>query len=420
MLDGVRKRGSYNTRDHQEAILKCAEEAIVLLKNEGGILPLKPVKRLAVIGENAGKMHSSGGGSAAIKALYELTPLMGLKMELGGAVSVEYAPGYQSDGEKSAEQENWQAESLEERAYKASYKGDGSDAAEKRRRELIREAAALAESCENAVLFIGLNHEFDLEGCDRTDMKLPYGQEELISAVLDANENTVIAVIAGSPVDMEVFADRAKAIVYSSYNGMEGGLAMAEVLLGRVNPSGRLPFTIPKRLEDCPAHSIGEFPGGDTVAYRESVYVGYRYYETERKAVRYCFGHGLSYTEFSYGDLKLERREDGIYGTVTVRNCGSAAGAEVVEIYVGAAGKTVKRPARELKGFVKVRLQPGEERAVDFRLPRKAFSYYNEEKMAFEVPEDEYSVCVGRSVGDVRLVQTVEIKENDALGGKCR
>lgn len=195
---------------------------------------------------------------------------------------------------------------------------------------------------------------------------------------------------------------------------------MAEVLLGRVNPSGRLPFTIPKRLEDCPAHSIGEFPGGDTVAYRESVYVGYRYYETERKAVRYCFGHGLSYTEFSYGDLKLERREDGIYGTVTVRNCGSAAGAEVVEIYVGAAGKTVKRPARELKGFVKVRLQPGEERAVDFRLPWKAFSYYNEEKMAFEVPEDEYSVCVGRSVGDVRLVQTVEIKENDALGGKCR
>ena len=196
---------------------------------------------------------SSGGGSAAIKALYELTPLMGLKMELGGAVSVEYAPGYQSDGEKSAEQENWQAESLEERAYKASYKGDGSDAAEKRRRELIREAAALAESCENAVLFIGLNHEFDLEGCDRPDMKLPYGQEELISAVLDANENTVIAVTAGSPVDMEVFADRAKAIVYSSYNGMEGGLAMAEVLLGRVNPSGRLPFTIPKRLEDCPA-----------------------------------------------------------------------------------------------------------------------------------------------------------------------
>mgnify|MGYP000013697891 FL=1 len=420
MLDGVRKRGSYNTRDHQEAIIKCAEEATVLLKNEGGILPLKPVKRLAVIGENAGKMHSSGGGSAAIKALYELTPLMGLKMELGGAVSVEYAPGYQSDGEKSAEQENWQAESLEERAYKASYKGDGSDAAEKRRRELIREAAALAESCENAVLFIGLNHEFDLEGCDRPDMKLPYGQEELISAVLDANENTVIAVTAGSPVDMEVFADRAKAIVYSSYNGMEGGLAMAEVLLGRVNPSGRLPFTIPKRLEDCPAHSIGEFPGGDIVAYRESGYVGYRYYETERKAVRYCFGHGLSYTEFSYGDLKLERREDGFYGTVTVRNCGSVAGAEVVEIYVGAAGKTVKRPARELKGFVKVRLQPGEERAVDFRLPWKAFSYYNEEKMAFEVPEDEYSVCVGRSVGDVRLVQTVEIKENDALGGKCR
>ena len=421
MLDGVRKRGSYNTRDHQEAILKCAEEAIVLLKNEGGILPLKPVKRLAVIGENAGKMHSSGGGSAAIKALYELTPLMGLKMELGGAVSVEYAPGYQSDGEKSAEQENWQAESLEERAYNASYKGDGSDAAEERRRELIREAAALAESCENVILFIGLNHEFDLEGCDRPDMKLPYGQEELISSVLDANENTVIAVMAGSPVDMEIFADRAKAIVYSSYNGMEGGLAMAEVLLGRVNPSGRLPFTIPKRLEDCPAHSIGEFPGGDTASYRESIYVGYRYYETERKAVRYCFGHGLSYTEFSYGDLKLERREDGIYGTVTVRNCGSAAGAEVVEIYVGAAGKTVKRPARELKGFVKVRLQPGEERAVDFRLPWKAFSYYNEEKMAFEVPEDEYSVCVGRSVGDLRLAQTVEIKENNALaGGKCQ
>ncbi|RFZ78388.1 glycosyl hydrolase [Lacrimispora amygdalina] len=371
----TRSPGVYNAPAHREAILSCAEEAVVLLKNEEKRLPLVLAgkKRLAVIGENADALHGAGGGSAGIKALYEISPLMGLTMEAGGNIEVVYEPGAGDDG--------------------------------------VKRAAVLAAECEDVIVFCGLNHEYDVEGQDRKDMKLPAGQEELISAVLNVNDHAVIAVLAGSPVDLEAFADRAKAIVYTSYNGMEGGRALARVLLGKVNPSGKLPFTLPKRLEDCPAHKLGEFPGSETVVYGEGVFVGYRYFESEDVKVRYCFGHGLSYTEYVYEDLRVEKASYGFLVRADVKNCGNRAGFETVQVYVRAAGKNVKRPVMELKGFNKIALEPGERKTLDFYLAEKAFSYYNEELKCFTVPDDEYEICMGSSVSDIRLRQWVEVKE---------
>lgn len=370
-----RTPGVYNSSAHQEAIRSCGEEAVVLLKNKGDLLPIKleETRRLAIIGENAAALHAPGGGSAGIKALYEISPLLGLKIEAGGNVVVDYEPGVGEEGLKRAE--------------------------------------ILAAECEDVIVFTGLNHQSDVEGQDRNDMKLPAGQEELISAVLDVNENAVIVVLAGSPVEIEAFADRAKAIVYTSYNGMEGGRALARVLLGNVNPSGKLPFTLPRSLKDCPAHKLGEFPGDETVVYREGVFVGYRYFESEEVPVRYCFGHGLSYTEYGYGNLRIEKTSQGYLVKADVENCGDQAGLETVQVYVRAAGETIKRPVMELRGFDKILLEPGEKKTLAFCLAEKDFSYYNEELKCFAVPEDEYDICVGSSVSDIRLMQRIEVDE---------
>ncbi len=379
MLGEERKNrtpGVYNISAHQEAIRSCGEEAVVLLKNEGDRLPimLEGKKHLAIIGENASALHALGGGSAGIKALYEISPLMGLKIEAGGNIKVDYEPGVGTEG--------------------------------------LKKAQILAAGCEDVIVITGLNHQSDVEGQDRNDMKLPADQEELISAVLDVNENTVIVVLAGSPVELEAFADRAKAIVYTSYNGMEGGRALARVLLGSVNPSGKLPFTLPRFMKDCPAYKLGEFPGDEIVVYREGVFVGYRFFESEEVPVRYCFGHGLSYTKFGYENLRVESTSQGYLVKADVKNCGSQAGFETVQVYVRAAGKTIKRPFMELRGFDKIFLEPGEKRTQAFCLTEKDFSYYNEELKCFAVPEDEYDICVGSSVSDIRLKQRIEVDES--------
>lgn len=369
MLGEERKNrtpGVYNISAHQEAIRSCGEEAVVLLKNEGDRLPimLEGKKHLAIIGENASALHALGGGSAGIKALYEISPLMGIKIEAGGNIKVDYEPGVGTEG--------------------------------------LKKAQILAAGCEDVIVITGLNHQSDVEGQDRNDMKLPADQEELISAVLDVNENTVIVVLAGSPVELEAFADRAKAIVYTSYNGMEGGRALARVLLGSVNPSGKLPFTLPRFMKDCPAYKLGEFPGDEIN----------RFFESEEVPVRYCFGHGLSYTKFGYENLRVESTSQGYLVKADVKNCGSQAGFETVQVYVRAAGKTIKRPFMELRGFDKIFLEPGEKRTQAFCLTEKDFSYYNEELKCFAVPEDEYDICVGSSVSDIRLKQRIEVDES--------
>lgn len=385
----LRLAGTYNSPEHREGALKTARESVILLKNQGGALPLpRSLKKIAVIGQNGAAVHADGGGSAEIKALYEISPLMGIKKLLGGNCQVAYAPGYVISGRKKKEGE----ETLEERRE-----------AEEQRAEALRQALALAAESEAVIFIGGLNHDYDVEGADREDMGLPWGQDEVIRALLEARPDTVVVLMGGSPVEMP-WLDRAKSLVWSYYNGMEGGTALAEVLFGEVNPSGRLAETFPERAGDCPALCVGDFAEKERVEYREGVMVGYRYYDTEKTPVNFCFGHGLSYTEFAYGELGAEISEDGSRCLVrlSIKNTGSRRGAETVQLYVAPVSSSVKRPVHELRGFEKIWLEPGETRELTFDLGREAFAYFDEKAGAFAVEKGEYLIQAGASSRDIR------------------
>lgn len=386
-----RVSGTYNTREHQEETLDIARESIILLKNEEQILPLEmeEYSSIAVIGQNAVALHSNGGGSAEIKALYEISPLMGIKKFLGGNYQVEYAPGY-DPSVQSPEKQNM----------------------------LKEEAINLAKECDAVIFVGGLNHHYDMEDKDRSSMELPYGQDKLIEELLEVQPDMAVVIYAGSPVEMP-WRNHAKAILWSYYAGMEGGTALAEILFGEVNPSGRLAETFPEHLKQCPAHTIGEFGREDAVNYKEGVMVGYRYYDTEEIPVAYCFGHGLSYTEFTYENFKLSKEEetDCLTVSVDVTNTGTRTGKEVVQIYVAPKIKEpkVKRPVHELKGFVKVELKPGQKRRVETELTARDFAYYNEDKHKFIVEHGIYQIQAGSSSRDIRLKKKIEIMKNTVV-----
>ena len=395
----IRKSGCYATLGHAAKALEVARESIVLLKNEGGLLPLDEhaVTRLLVVGANADRIHSNGGGSAVIKALHEVSPLLGLNGVLGGNAEIEYAPGY--DARQVNQDESWQEESLKN--------SRGSDAEDRERAKVLRdEAVAKAReyaAAGDSVIFVGgLDHEYDLEGRDRTTMALPYGQDELIEALLDVAPNTILAFVSGSPVEMP-WAGRAKAIVWNWYAGCESGTALAEVLFGRVNPSGHLPETFPIALADEPAHAIGTFGLKGHVDYREGIYVGYRYFSTKHVPVLFPFGHGLSYTDFEYSDLMVRRIGDEIRVAFNAKNTGKRAGKTVAQVYFGLEGTGEDRPAKELKGFAKIDLQAGESRQVEIIVPAiTALRYWSNTAKAYAIAL-RAKVFVGQSVEDIRL-----------------
>ena len=408
-----RKTGTYNTKEHQEALLDAARESIILLKNEGGALPLgvQNGKRVAVIGQNGAAVHSNGGGSAEIKALYEISPLMGIQKLLGGNVKVSYAPGYYIPKGESTEL-NWQANSLEKQGENDSAgKDKGSSEQKAKNEELKKEALLLAKECDTVIFVGGLNHDYDVEGKDRADMRLPYGQDELIEELLSERPDTIIVLYAGSPVEMP-WADRAKAILWSYYAGMEGGTAIAEILFGKVNPSGKTAETFIRDVSQCPAHTIGTFGKEDCVEYKEGIMVGYRYYDTENTDVLYCFGHGLSYTDFVYSDLKIQSAEKGMADreqilceiSLKVKNTGGMDGKETVQLYVAPKETAVERPAHELKAFQKIALKVGETGNVMFRLGKKDFSYYSQDAQDFVLAKGEYELQAASSSRDIRLV----------------
>ncbi|MBK1810183.1 glycoside hydrolase family 3 C-terminal domain-containing protein [Clostridium sp. YIM B02505] len=377
-----RVRGSYNTLGHREVALNIARESIVLLKNQDSLLPLKDdkVKSLAVIGENADKQHSNGGGSAEIKALYEYTPLMGLKMRLGGNTKVQYAKGYSKD-----------------EALKA---------------ELLNEAVELAKSSDEVIIVVGLDHDFDVEGKDREDLTLPYNQDELVKAVLEVKPNAIVVNISGSPVGMEQWINEAKAVVHSFYAGMEGGYAIAEVLFGDVNPSGKLPVTFARSLSDSPAHCIGDFPGVETVEYKESIFVGYRYFDSKAVEPRFEFGYGLSYTEFKYSDLTLKVdnfEEINIELSFNITNTGRVSGDEIAQIYVSDLESSLIRPKKELKAFKKVFLEIGETKLVKVKLNKEALSFYNDKENKWVCEAGDFKVLVGSSSRDIKLERVFTI-----------
>ena len=320
-----------------------------------------------------------------MKALFELTPLLGMKMHLGGNFHIRFAKGYSSEAKDEEEQNH-----------------------------LKREACRLAADSDIVIYVGGLNHDFDAEGKDREDMKLPYGQDELIGALLDVKPDMVVVNMSGSPVEMGAWIDRAGAVVQYWYSGTMGGTALAEVLFGDVNPSGKLPTTFPKKLEDTPTARFGEFPGGDTVRYNEGIYVGYRYYDTYDVEPQFCFGHGLSYTDFAYSDLRIETTENSggkvkVTVSCTVQNTGAVKGSETVQLYVADKEASVSRPDKELKGFQKVTLEPGESKTLVFELKARDFSFYCVEETCWRREPGEFEILLGSSSRDIRLQGKVEL-----------
>ena len=395
MLDGKRKSGTYNTESHRRKTLEIARESVVLLKNENRRLPLSMtgLRNVLVIGDNAESIHSNGGGSAEIKALYEISPLLGFKMLLGGNAQVTFARGYCRDEEENrGSVVNWQEASLEHGGGITMEKHHDQN---EKRKILRREAVSLAASgAFDAVLFIGgLNHHQDCEGNDRPDMKLPYEQDFLIGELIEVCPEMIIVLTGGSPVEMGSWINRAHTLVWGWYAGMEGGRALAEVLFGQVNPSGKLPETFYKKHTDCSAHCWGDFAQSETVHYREGVFVGYRYNDTFQVEPQFCFGHGLSYTEFSYDNLRLELSGDPsgtiCYAVCDITNTGNVAGSETVQVYLAPKMRKDTEPFQELKGFEKIKLQPQEKKTIHIRVEG-----YNE----------SFLVRVGSSSRDIRLI----------------
>ena len=390
MLDGERKSGSYNTPGHRQAALEAARESVVLLKNSKGRLPLSPekTKEILVIGENADLMHASGGGSAEIKALYEITPLMGIKSLLGGNAKVTYVKGYCQDPKEENQEINWQADSLENGGGETKNASQAKEALALYRRQLREEAVRMAKEYKQVIFIGGLNHEQDCEGNDRADMKLPYEQDQLIEELLKANPAAVIVMVGGSPVEMGRWIDQADSVLWSWYAGMEGGRALAEALFGRTNPSGKLPESFYKTHTDCSAHAWGNFGEKERADYAEGVFVGYRYLDAYQVEPEFCFGHGLSYTSFAYEQAELVEEDGTVYVECQISNTGKMDGKETVQVYLEPMERKEDEPVRQLKGFGKIFLKAGEKKKL-----RVAVEDYSKDMYAW----------AGSSLKDIRI-----------------
>lgn len=427
-----RKSGSYNTPDHRQMILRAAEESMILLKNEKQALPLNAakIKKLVVVGQNAVRIHSDGGGSAEIKALYEICPLMGLKCYLGGNVEVQYVKGYHVPEKRKTFDHNWQADSLDDlKDSTAGILTREEDVPETDRQELHRKAeedrleqlekekaevhdknkelfveAIEAARDADAVIFVGgLNHYIDSEGSDRIDMKLPYEQDLLIEELLNVREDMIVTLIGGSPVEMP-WRDKAQVILWSYYAGMETGNAFAKIVFGDINPSGKLAETFPNKYEDCVTAKNGQFGVWGKINLEEGLYYGYRYFDRQHIAPAFCFGHGLSYTQFTYSGLTMkEEKGREVKLTFTVKNTGKRVGAEVAQVYVTPIAPKVDRPDKELKAYAKVELAPGKSRKVTVTLKQEDFAYFDEHLHDFIADAGDYEILVGASCEDIRL-----------------
>ncbi|MBN2388284.1 MAG: glycoside hydrolase family 3 C-terminal domain-containing protein [Anaerolineales bacterium] len=509
-------KGSVNTRAHQVLARRLAEGAITLLKNDGGVLPLKGIQSVAVIGPNAAEAVLQGGGSSRVPALYRVSPLQALKERLAGKVELVYEPGGDNYDEPSSIPPSWLEGGLQGQAFAAAdlsgeamltRNGLGSDfwmhtawmdspvkprsfrwtgtltvpesgtyklslhhmgtmrvlidgkavldsrasqpkslhpqgfksatiACESGKnyaltleyvRPLDQEVVAYslgmgptfvpgpdprpgraveaARRCDVAVVFAGYPEAFETEGTDRPTMHLLGGQDELIAAVAAANPRTVVVLNAGAPVAMP-WLDQVAAVVLAYYPGQENGNAVASVLLGEVNPSGKLPVTFPQRLEDSPAYLNNSYPGCREVIYGEGVYVGYRYFDAKGVAPLFPFGHGLSYTQFAYSELKVPKKVragEKVRVSLKVKNTGRAAGKEVVQLYVADPQSSLPRPPKELKGFAKLALKPGQAKTVSFTLDERSLAYYDPVRKAWVAEPGEFEVLAGSSSADIRV-----------------
>lgn len=403
-----------------------ASKSIVLLKNQSGILPIdiNKVKTIAVIGDNADKKMASGGVGAGVKALYEVTPLSGLRNKIGDSVKLVYAQGYTSQNNQRRGT-GWPGATMPQTL-------DNSE-------NLINEAVNAAKEADLVLFFGGNNRQWETEGSDRKDINLPYNQEAVFKAIAEVNSNIVFVIVAGAPVDLNIVGEKSAAIIQSWFNGTEGGNALADVLLGKISPSGKLPFTYPVKLEDSPAYALGNYPQTDaeigqdvfvalvgnkndvqngssnrtTAVYSEDLLVGYRWYITKNVPIMYPFGHGLSYSKFEYSGITTSKSRysegDNIEVSFTLRNKGIMDADEVVQLYVHRIDATVEWPYQELKAFQRVSLKSGEEKVINLSIPVEQLKYWNEASYKWSLEHGKIELLLGSSAGDIRQKAIVNI-----------
>jgi len=397
-MNAGKPAGSINTPAHSKTAYDVASEAIVLLKNEKHLLPLNisAIKSIAVIGDNATQVFHKGGIGAGVKARYEVTNLQGLKNKFGSKVDIQFAQGYRPD-------------------FKQTYTDEKKQEANKPNAELIAQAVALAKTKDVAIVFIGGNRDYESEGHDRTTLALPFGEQQLVDAVSAVNANTIVVMVGGAPYDLNTIKKNNHTIVWQWYNGAEEGNALADVLSGKVNPSGKMPFTFPARLEDSPAHALHTFPYDNnlTADYKEGLLVGYRWFDTKKTEPLYPFGYGLSYTNYDYSNAATNKASykqgDKIMLTVTLKNNGKYSGKEIVQLYVSKPNSKVTRPEKELKGFAKIWVEAGRQAKVTIPVSVADLAFFNDKTMKWEVEKGEYKLLVAASSKDVKQTKLITI-----------
>jgi len=352
--------GSKATPEHIATSRRVAEEGMVLLKNDNNLLPLDmgKITKIAVLGPNAIKKTAFGGGSSLVRSIYEVTPLKGLQNKCQGKI------------------------------------------------QFVKTAA----EADVAIIFAGLNHKSqnDCEGSDKKSLDLPQEQIDLIKQTAQENKNTIVVLISGSPIAMDEWIGPIPAVIEAWYAGLEAGNVIADILFGDVNPSGKLPITFPKKLADSPAHkSPTTYPGDEKVVYEEDIFVGYRHFDTKNIDPLFPFGYGLSYTTFTYENLQISQ-DDKISISLDLTNSGERTGAEVVQLYVQDVESSVERPLKELKGFQKVALKPGEKQSLTFELSEQDLAFYDENKRVWRAEAGTFKILIGSSSRDIRLESEFE------------
>lgn len=396
--------GSINSPEHLAAARQIGADGIVLLKNDAAgdgskVLPvdLASAKKILVVGENAIKMMTVGGGSSSLKVKHEVSPLEGIQAAVGNNAEVIYERGYVGSTSNS-------------------YNGvtSGQDLSESRTEEqLIADAARAAADADVVLFFGGLNKDGhqDSEGTDRIAYGLPYNQDAVIEALAAANPNLAVCLVSGNAVAMP-WVGQVRSIAQCWFCGSEAGNSIADVIFGKVNPSGKLPFTFPVRIEDSPAHALGVYTCGKDVHYKEGIYVGYRWFDTKEIKPLFAFGHGLSYTEFEYSDFNASTSVSAngtLKASVNVKNIGSREGKEIVQLYIGEENPVLDRPTKELKAFEKVSLAPGETKIVKFEIPASDLAYFNTESHSWVLdPAHTFKAYFAAASDDIR--GTVEFK----------
>ena len=414
-MDPNRPHGFLCSESHYAAAKQIAEEGIVLLQNKNNVLPIntQKAKRVLVVGENAIKMMTVGGGSSSLKVQREISPLEGLKARLAkDGIDVDYARGYVGD-------------------VTGNYNGvtTGQNLNDNRSEaELIAEAIEKAKTADYVIMFGGLNKsDFqDCEGHDRKQFELPYNQDKLIEALAKTNKNFVYVNISGNAVAMP-WKEKVAGIVQGWFIGSESGEALASILTGDANPCGKLPFTWVNSLNEVGAHALNTYPGtwrkeggtntkGNIIdeEYKEGIYVGYRWTDKERIKPTFAFGHGQSYTQFAISNLRSDKsdltQDDTIAFTVNVKNTGKRAGSEVVQLYIHDVKSSVDRPKKELKGFQKVYLQPGENKDVTITINKEALSFYDESSSSWKAEAGKFEALVGNASDNLKLKKVFELK----------